>query len=69
MNHILSIFAAFLVGGAFGYVSQRGAFCMNSGLNNAWQRRDFTKIKAMGAAVAVQMVALSTLQLSGVLDK
>jgi hypothetical protein len=48
---------AFAVGTAFGYVSQRGGFCLGSG-TRAVLAGDRTKMKALGLAVAVQLLAL-----------
>lgn len=47
-----------LVGAAYGYVAQRGAFCMNSGFRFVIARRDMTKVKAYALAIAIQMLAL-----------
>ncbi len=47
-----------LIGGAYGYVSQRGAFCMNSGFRAAVTERNTTKVKAYVLAIAIQMLAL-----------
>lgn len=57
----LLMFTGLLVGAAYGYVAQRGAFCMNSGFRVAVTRRDTTKLKAYGLAIAVQMVAVPIL--------
>lgn len=54
-----------LVGGAYGYVAQRGAFCMNSGFRVAVTERDTTKVKAYGLAIAVQMVLVPLVFLAG----
>jgi uncharacterized membrane protein YedE/YeeE len=51
------LIGAVLVGVAFGYGSRRGAFCMNSGFRGALEG-DWTKVKALGLAVAVQLLAL-----------
>ena len=34
-----------LVGMGYGYVAQRGAFCLNSGFRNVVTASDFTKVK------------------------
>ncbi|MFZ5480838.1 MAG: YeeE/YedE family protein [Myxococcota bacterium] len=54
-----------LVGLAYGYAAQRGAFCMNSGFRVAATRRDLTKVKALLLAVAIQAVALPVLFAAG----
>lgn len=46
------------LGLGYGFVAQRGAFCLNSGFRNVVTKRDTTKVKAYGLAVAIQMVAL-----------
>ncbi|MGB3049897.1 MAG: YeeE/YedE family protein [Polyangiales bacterium] len=47
-----------IIGGGYGYVSQRGAFCMNSGFRVAVTERNTTKVKAYGLAIALQMIAV-----------
>jgi hypothetical protein len=59
-----SSIAALVLGAAFGYVAQRGAFCMNSGMRSA-TLGDWTKLKALALAVAVQLVLLPALFASG----
>lgn len=54
---MLALAGALAVGAAFGYGAQRGAFCMSSGLRNALEG-DWTKLKALGLAVAVQLLLL-----------
>jgi uncharacterized membrane protein YedE/YeeE len=53
----LGTFGALAVGAAFGYGAQRGAFCMNSGFR-AVLEGEGTKVKALGLAVAVQLLLL-----------
>jgi hypothetical protein len=53
----LAVVGAFTVGAAFGYGAQRGAFCMNSGFRGTVDG-DWTKVKALGLAVAVQLLLL-----------
>ena len=54
----LLVLTGLLVGAAYGYVAQRGAFCLNSGFRLVTTKRDFTKVKALGMALAVQMIAV-----------
>jgi uncharacterized membrane protein YedE/YeeE len=56
--------AALLVGAAFGYGAQRGAFCMNSGMRSALVG-EWTKLKALGLAVAVQLLVLPVVFATG----
>jgi len=53
----LGLLGALVVGAAFGYGAQRGAFCMNSGFRAAVDG-DWTKLKALALAVAVQLLLL-----------
>jgi hypothetical protein len=48
---------ALLVGIAFGYGAQRGAFCLNSGFRGVLEG-EWTKVKALALAVAVQLLLL-----------
>lgn len=52
------ILTGLLVGAAYGYIAQRGAFCLNSGFRFVTTQRDFTKVKALGIALAVQMIVV-----------
>lgn len=52
-----NLLGAVLVGIAFGYGAQRGAFCMNSGFRGVIEG-EWTKVKALGLAVAVQLLLL-----------
>ena len=47
-----------LVGGGYGYIAQRGAFCMNSGFRVAVTERNTTKVKAYVLAIALQMLVV-----------
>jgi uncharacterized membrane protein YedE/YeeE len=53
----LGMLGALAVGAAFGYGAERGAFCMNSGFRAALVG-EWTKLKALGLAVAVQLLLL-----------
>ncbi len=55
-----------LVGGAYGYVAQRGKFCMNSGFRAAVAIRETTQTKALALAIAVQMVLVPLAFLAGI---
>ncbi len=54
---LLGLVGAVLVGVAFGYGAQRGAFCMSSGLRGVIEG-EWTKVKALGLAVAIQLLLL-----------
>ena len=55
---------ALAVGAGFGYGAQRGAFCMNSGFRGALEG-EWTKVKALGLAVAVQLLLLPVIFATG----
>jgi hypothetical protein len=61
---VAGLLGALVVGAAFGYGSQRGAFCLNSGLRGVLEG-EWTKVKALGLAVAVQLVLLPLIFASG----
>src|SRR3990167_9288474 len=54
----MSVLGGLLIGTAYGYIAQRGAFCLSSGFRFVVTKRDFTKVKALVLAIAVQMVAM-----------
>ncbi|HWS22937.1 MAG TPA: YeeE/YedE family protein [Anaerolineales bacterium] len=64
MNPILS---GLLVGVLFGFVLQRGRFCMNSAFRDIILGQDFTLFKALAAAILVEMIGFSILALAGVI--
>ena len=61
----LAALSGILVGAAYGYVSQRGAFCMNSGFRVVVTERNTTKLKAYVLAIALQMVVVPLVFLLG----
>jgi uncharacterized membrane protein YedE/YeeE len=50
--------AGLIVGAGYGYVSQRGAFCMNSGFRMVVTERNTTKVKSYALAIALQMLVV-----------
>jgi uncharacterized membrane protein YedE/YeeE len=60
----LPLIGAFIGGVAFGYGAQQGAFCMNSGFRGILDG-NWTKVKALALAVAVQLVVLPALFVTG----
>ena len=52
------VLTGLLIGAAYGYVAQRGAFCLNSGFRFVTTKRDLTKVKALGIALAIQMIVM-----------
>ena len=60
----LALVGALVVGAIFGYGAERGAFCMNSGFRGAVEG-DWTKLKALALAVAVQLLLLPAIFATG----
>ena len=54
----LALSSGLLVGLAYGYVAHRGAFCLNSGFRDLVARGTTVKVKALGLAVALNLVFL-----------
>lgn len=63
MNPIVS---GLLVGVLFGFVLQRGRFCMNSAFRDIILGQDFTLFKALGAAILVSMIGFALMAMMGV---
>ena len=59
-----ALIGAFTVGAAYGYGSQRSAFCLSSGLRSTLDG-DWTKVKALALAVAVQLLLLPAVFAAG----
>jgi hypothetical protein len=53
-----AVITGLAIGGLYGYIAQRGAFCLNSGFRFVVTKRDYTKVKALLLAIAVQMLAM-----------
>lgn len=60
----IGLMGALAVGAAFGYGAQRGAFCMNSGFRGVLDG-EWTKLKALALAVAVQLLLLPAIFAAG----
>ena len=52
----LAALTGLLVGVGYGYIAQRGAFCMNSGFRVAVTEGNTTKVKSYVLAIALQML-------------
>ena len=61
------IFTGLAVGLVFGFALQRGRFCMNSAFRDIIVLKDNTLLKAVGAAILVEMVGFEILALTGVI--
>jgi uncharacterized membrane protein YedE/YeeE len=60
----IALLGAAMVGIAFGYGAQRGNFCLNSGFRAALDG-EWTKVKTLGLAVAVQLLLLPVIFATG----
>lgn len=52
---------ALVIGFAYGLISVKGQFCMNSGFSNVVRNKDTTKLKSFTAAILIQMAVLPLL--------
>jgi len=60
-----AILSGLFVGILFGFALQRGRFCMNSAIRDSILLQDFVLLKAVGAAVLVQMLGFALMSLLG----
>jgi len=56
---------AMSIGAAFGYASNSGKFCMNSGFRNLWKLKDTSLFKAYVLAISIQMMVIPILSYFG----
>jgi uncharacterized membrane protein YedE/YeeE len=61
------LFTGLIVGFAFGFVLQRGRFCMNSAFRDIITLQDFTLLKSVGAALLVALIGFTSLSAAGVI--
>jgi len=57
-----------ILGIVFGFILQRGRFCMNSAFRDVVLLKDFTLLKSVGAAVLVMLVGFSILAATGMIE-
>jgi uncharacterized membrane protein YedE/YeeE len=65
--NVYALVTGLIVGILFGFVLQRGRFCMNSALRDPLVFKDFRLLKAVGLAIVVNMIGFSILHLTGVI--
>jgi len=63
-----AILSGLLVGVLFGFVLQRGRFCMNSAFRDIILGQDFTLFKALAVAILVEMIGFSIMAMTGVIN-
>ncbi len=68
MLDILTIITGLIVGILFGFALQRGRFCMNSAFRDPLVFKDFTLLKAVGLAVAVELIGFYLLNTFGLIE-
>ena len=62
-----AIITGLIVGIIFGFVMQRGRFCMNSAIRDTVLLQDFTLLKSVGAAILVSMAGFAIMSAAGVI--
>jgi uncharacterized membrane protein YedE/YeeE len=60
-----AILSGLLVGILFGFALQRGRFCMNSAIRDAFLLKDQTLLKSVSVAVLVGMAGFAAMELAG----
>lgn len=63
-----AIITGLIVGILFGFVMQRGRFCMNSAIRDTVLLKDYTLLKAVGAAILVSMVGFAIMDVTGIIS-
>jgi uncharacterized membrane protein YedE/YeeE len=57
-----------IVGGIFGFVLQRGRFCMNSAFRDIILMKEYTLLKAVALAIVVQMIGFHLMATMGYIE-
>ncbi len=68
MTLVFMIISGLIIGILFGFALQRGRFCMNSAFRDPLVFKDFTLLKAVGLAIAVELVGFYVLNLFGLIE-
>ena len=63
-----SIITGLFVGILFGFVMQRGRFCMNSAFRDTVLLQDYTLLKSVGAAILVSMAGFAIMDGAGIIQ-
>lgn len=63
-----TIYTGLVVGFLFGFVLQRGRFCMNSAFRDIALLQDFTLLKAVAVALLVQLVGFTVMAMGDVIE-
>ena len=62
-----AIITGLIVGIIFGFVMQRGRFCMNSAIRDTALLQDYTLLKSVGVAILVEMVGFAIMDAAGII--
>ena len=62
-----AIITGLIVGILFGFIMQRGRFCMNSAIRDTVLLQDFTLLKSVGAAILVSMAGFAIMSAVGII--
>ena len=68
MEFMYALIVGLIVGALFGFVLQRGRFCMNSAFRDIILLKEFKLAKAVVVALAVLMVGFAIFALSGIIN-
>ena len=68
MEFLYALIVGLIVGALFGFVLQRGRFCMNSAFRDIILLKEFKLAKAVVVALAVLMVGFAIFALSGIIN-
>jgi uncharacterized membrane protein YedE/YeeE len=63
-----NLLSGLVVGLVFGIVLQRGRFCFNTALRGMLFHKDYTLMKAVGAAIAIEMIGFQLFASTGLLQ-
>lgn len=63
-----AIITGLIVGIIFGFVMQRGRFCMNSAIRDTVLLQDYTLLKSVGAAILVEMAGFALMSAGGLIE-
>ncbi len=64
---VTALISGLVIGVLFGFVLQKGRFCMNSAFRDPLVFKDFTLLKAVGLALIVQMIGFHLLSYFGII--
>ncbi|MBT3391140.1 MAG: YeeE/YedE family protein [Chloroflexi bacterium] len=62
-----AVISGLIVGIIFGFVMQRGRFCMNSAIRDTALLQDYTLLKSVGIAILVEMVGFAIMDAAGLI--